>query len=261
MSASKAFYTTQLQAGLGLVDDTKLLLSLYHSDLSTNQLYQMALNSGLFPMVSARRLRNIIVECFAPRYIKTNAAGYLKPLMACLPSSAINQLFLIYTASANAILQDFIQEIYWKRYSAGRDWISTDDAKDFVVHAVREGKTQKPWSDTTIRRVSSYLIGCCTDYGLLSSDRGSKRTIQPMRIQESTELYLAYRLHFEGIGDNAVINHKAWSLFGLDGFDVREELKCLAKNSWLIVQSAGDVTRIGWQLKSMEEVIDVITQC
>lgn len=260
MNANKAFYTTQLQAGLGLVDETKLLLSLYQRDLSTNQLYKKALDSGLFPMVSARRLRNIIVECFAPRYIKTNAAGYLKPLAARLPSSAINQLFLIYTASANAILQDFIQEIYWERYSGGRDSISTDDAKDFVVNAVREGKTQKPWSDSTIKRVSSYLIGCCADYGLLSSGRGSKRTIQPVRIQVSTELYLAYRLHFEGIGDNAVINHKAWALFGVDGFDVREELKCLAKNSWLIVQSAGDVTRIGWQLNSMEEVIHAITQ-
>ena len=37
-------------------------------------------------------------------------------------------------------------------------------------------------------------------------------------------------------------------------------LKKLAKNNWLIVQSAGDVTRISWQFKTMEEVIDVITQ-
>ena len=177
-----------------------------------------------------------------------------------MSSSAINQLFLIYTATANEILQDFIQEIYWDRYSGGRDSISTDDAKDFVVHAVREGKTQKPWSDSTIKRVSSYLIGCCADYGLLSAGRGSKRTIQPVRIQESTVLYLAYMLHFDGLGDNAVINHKSWALFGLDGSDVREELKRLAKNGWLIVQSAGDVTRIGWQFKTMEEVIDVITQ-
>ncbi len=260
MNSSKAPYTTQLQAGLGLVDETKLLLSLYQGNVSTNQLYEGALSSGLFPIVSARRLRNIVVECFAPRYIKTNAAVYLKPLAARLSSSALNQLFLIYTASANEILQDFIQEIYWKRYSSGRDSMTTDDAKDFVVHAVREGKTQKPWSDSTIKRVSSYLIGCCADYGLLSAGRGSKRTIQPVRIQESTVLYLAYMLHFDGLGDNAVINHKSWALFGLDGSDVREELKRLAKNGWLIVQSAGDVTRIGWQFKTMEEVIDVITQ-
>ena len=64
VNANKAFYTTQLQAGLGLVDETKLLLSLYQRDLSTNQLYKKALDSGLFPMVSARRLRNIIVGVF-----------------------------------------------------------------------------------------------------------------------------------------------------------------------------------------------------
>lgn len=260
MIVTKPFYTTQLQAGLGLVDESKLLLSLYQKDLSANQLYEKALDSGLFPMVSARRLRNIVVECFSPRYIKTGAAKYLKPLVASMSSLAINQLFLIYTATANKILQDFIQEIYWDRYSGGRDSISTDDAKDFVVHAVREGKTQKPWSDSTIKRVSSYLIGCCADYGLLSAGRGSKRTIQPVRIQESTVLYLAYKLHFDGLGDNALINHESWALFGLDSFDVRDELKRLAKNGWIIVQSAGDVTRIGWQLKTMEEVIDVITQ-
>ena len=260
MSELKPFYTTQLQAGLGLADETKLLLSLYEKGLSAKHLYEKALESGLFPMVSARRLRNIVVECFAPRYIKTSGAEHIKRLAAHLSSSAINQIFLIYTATANEILQDFIQEIYWDRYSGGRDSISTDDAKDFVGYAVREGKTQKPWSETTIKRVSSYLIGCCADYGMLSAGRGSKRANQPVRIQESTVLYLAYKLHFDGLGDNAVINHKAWALFGLDGSDVREELKRLAKNGWLIVQSAGDVTRIGWQFKTMEEVIDVITQ-
>lgn len=260
MVEQQIMYTTQLQAGLGLVDETKLLLSLYQKDLSTNQLFEKSLESGLFPMVSARRLRNIVAECFAPRYIKTNAAEYLKPLAAYLPSSAINQLFLVYTATANEILRDFIQEIYWDRYSGGRDSISTEDARDFVVHAVREGKTQKPWSDSTIKHLSSYLIGCCADYGLLSAGRGSTRSILPVRIQESTVLYLAYMLHFDGLGDYAVTNHKSWSLFGLDGSDVRDELKRLAKSGWFIVQSAGDVVRIGWQIKTMEEVIDVITQ-
>lgn len=260
MSVTRPIYTTQLQAGLGLVNETKLLLSLYQEGLSANELCVKALDSGLFPTVSARRLRNIIVECFAPRYIKTGAAKYLKPLAKQLSSSAINQFFLIYTASANEILQDFIQDVYWDRYSGGRDALTAEDAKDFVVHAVREGKTKKPWSDSTIKRVSAYLLGCCADYGLLSSRRGAERRIQPVRIQEPVVLFLAYKLHFDGLGDNAVISHKAWALFGLTGFDVREELKRLAKNGWLIVQSAGDVTRIGWQFKTMEEVVDVITQ-
>ena len=129
-----------------------------------------------------------------------------------------------------------------------------------MSHALREGKTQKPWADSVIKRVSSYIIGCCADYNLLSSSRSSKRTIQPVRIQPTTSLYLAYWLHLNGLGDNSIINHETWKLFGMEPVDVRDELKKLAKNNWLIVQSAGDVTRISWQFKTMEEVIDVITQ-
>ena len=80
MSSESRLYTTQLQAGLGLVEETKLLLSLFEPGTSTSELYEKALSSGMFPLVSARRLRNIVAECFAPRYMKTDAAIYLKAL-------------------------------------------------------------------------------------------------------------------------------------------------------------------------------------
>ena len=65
------FYTTQLQAGLGLIEETRLLLDLYEPEMSTRDLFNKALESGLFPRVSARRLDNIVRECFAPRYLRT----------------------------------------------------------------------------------------------------------------------------------------------------------------------------------------------
>lgn len=254
-------YTTQLQAGLGMVSETKLLLSLYNPGMTVSELYDKALKSGLFPMVTSRRLRNIIAECFSPRYMKTNVAIYLQSLVNILSSQGFNQILLIHTAQANKILQDFISDVYWDRYLGGRNELTLEDARDFVSHAVSEGKTQMPWSDSTIKRVSSYLLGCCADYGLLSSGRSSKRTIQPVRTQLSTTLYLSYWFHFNRIGDNAIINHDIWKLFGMVSCDVRAELKALAKNGWLIVQSAGDVTRISWKFKTMEEVIDVIAEC
>jgi hypothetical protein len=171
-----------------------------------------------------------------------------------------NQFLLIFSAQANEILMDFIVEMYWNRYSSGRDTLSTDDAKEFVVNAVNEGKTQKSWSDTTIRRVSSYLIGCCSDYGLLSTGRSSVRKIQTTRIQDQTLLFFSYWFHLSGIGDNSIINHHIWKIFGLESADVREELKRISKKGWLIVQSAGDVTRISWSFNTMEEVVDVIAE-
>ena len=105
---------------------------------------------------------------------------------------------------------------------SGRDSISTDDAKDFVGHAVREGKTQNTGRKPPSNVFPPTLMGAVRTTGCRQRV-GSKRAIQPVRIQESTVFYLAHKLHFDGLGDNAVINHKAWALFGLDASDVREE--------------------------------------
>ena len=260
MGDKKILYTTQLGAGLGLTEETKLLLSIYEPGMTIAQLHELALDSGLFPMVSARRLRNIIAECFSPRYLKTDVATYLKTLVSNVSSVVFVQFLLVFTAEANKVLFDFITEVYWSRYSSGRDTISTDDAKDFIFNAVREGKTKTRWSESMIKRVSSYLIGCCADYGLLSSNRSSIRQIQTIRIQEQTLLFFSYWLHFSEVGDNSIINHEIWKIFGLEPSDVREELKRISKKGWIIVQSAGDVTRISWRFNSFEEVVNVITE-
>ncbi len=42
-------YTTQLGAGLGLVDETNTLLELWTPGMSANQLNQVALEKGRFP--------------------------------------------------------------------------------------------------------------------------------------------------------------------------------------------------------------------
>ena len=75
-------YTTQLQAGLGVIDETRMILDLWQPGMKASALYQTALDSGCFPNVTARRLRNIVAECFAPRYLVNDGspAALLKDL-------------------------------------------------------------------------------------------------------------------------------------------------------------------------------------
>lgn len=251
-------YTTQLQAGLGLVEETKTLLSLYEPGMTVNTLHEKALQAGSIPMVTARRLRNIIAECFAPRYLKVDVAIYLQRLVPALSSKVLSQFLLVFTSLANKILFDFVIEVYWNKYSSGHDSISRDDAQVFIRNAVMDGKTKVVWSESTIKRLSSYLIGCCADYGLVSNKRSASRQLVSTRVHENTILFFVYWLHFSDLGDNSIINHDIWKLFGLEPIDVREELKSISRKGWMIVQSAGDVTRISWSFNSMEEVIDVI---
>lgn len=260
---SRAFYTTKLQAGLGLVSETKALFDLWQPGMSTKQLFDEALASGIFPNVTARRLRNIVSECFAPRYLSRRSphpAQHLKRLMTTASNGELAQLMLLFTARANTILADFIREVYWTRYAGGYNEVSTSDARAFVERAVDDGKTVKRWSESTIRRVSAYLTGCCADYGLLQDGRKSSRQILPLRLTSLVCTFVAYDLHFRGVSDNSLIRHEDWGLFGLDYKDVLDELKRLNLKGFVLVQSAGDATRIDWKFKSMEELCDVIAE-
>lgn len=255
-------YTTQLQAGLGLVNETKTLLDLWSPGISANQLYQVALESGRFPTVTARRLRNIVVECFAPRYLVADGtpAVHLKRLSTTISTADLMQLMLVFTSRANPILGDFVRQVYWARYAGGHTQINNDDARAFVERGIDDCKTVKRWSETTVRRVSAYLTGCCADYGLLERGTRSSRRILPFRISPSVAAYLAYELHFSGVGDNALLTHEDWQLFGLGREDVLEEIKRLSLKGLLIVQAAGDVIRISWKQQNMETLCDVLTQ-
>jgi len=260
--AKGVLYTTQLQAGLGLVSETKALLELWSPGMSVSQLCQVALDSGRFPNVTARRLRNIVVECFAPRYLVSNGAPaqHLKQIVGAVPGSDVAQLMLLFTSRANPILNDFIVSVYWGRYAGGYVEVSNEDARLFVERAIDDGKTAKRWSESTVRRVSAYLTGCCADYGLLERGLRSSRRILPFRISYPAAAYLAFDLHFAGIGDNALLTHPDWQLFGLAREDVLDELKRLALKGHLIIQAAGDVVRISWKKPSMEALCDALSQ-
>lgn len=253
-------YTTQLQAGLGMIEETQVLLELWHEGMTPAELGQLALTTGQFPNVSARRLRNIVGECFAPRYLRDAAAParLLKQLRPILKRGQFEQLLFLYTCRAIPIFYDFVREVYWPAYAAGRHTITYDDARDFVTRANQEGKTTRSWSEGTIKRVAGYLNGVCADFGLLERTSKPIRRILPYRLEPTVALILAHDLHAAGLGDNLVLAHSDWELFGLQRLDVLDELRRLAAQDWLIVQAAGNVIRIEWQFKDLEALANAI---
>lgn len=257
-----AKYTTQLQAGLGLVNETKVLLELWEPGMTVSDLYNEALGSGRFPNITARRLRNVVAECFAPRYLIREAlpALHLKRMLTQTTPAELQQMFFLFTARANVILADFVRDTYWQKYAAGQTDLSNRDARAFVERAIDRGLTSMRWSQSTVKRVSSYLIGCLSDFGLLDDRSRSTRKMLPYRITPKVSAYLAHDLHFSGIGDNGLLEHPDWQLFGLNGSDVLDELRRLSLTGYFIVQAGGSVVKISWKYKEMESFSDDLTQ-
>lgn len=256
------FYNANLQAGLGAITETWALFEIWTPGMCPAALNAAALESGRFPNLSARRLRNFVAECFAPRFLRNGGAvaAQLKALSTVLAKRELDQLLFIATCRANAILADFVRKVYWPAYTAGRERLSKDAAREFVVRANQDGRTKQKWSESTIRRVSSYLIGCCSDFGLLDHETRHERKILPFRIESRVSVVLAYQLHYAGAGDNSVVGDSAWELFGMDWADALNELKRLSLQGFVLVQSAGGVTRIEWRCQNWEELIGVFAK-
>lgn len=260
MTDSPSKYNSALAKGLGLQEETLALLSAWTPGMSAAQLTTLALQQGLLRRATEKRTRDIISIHIAPRYLKEEAkpARFLKSLIdAGLSAAALNQLFFLYTCRANAILRDFIGQIYWPSFAAGRTTIIKEQALEFIDAAMKGGHITVPWSVELCDRVGSGLLTCLADFDLAQKGRALTRKIVSFRPFPSTIFYLAHELHFTGMSDDQIMNHPDWQLFGLQPLEVVQELSRLSPHM-LIVQFAGDLLRITWSCSTMEEALHAI---
>lgn len=248
-------YTMQLQAGLGLLDETKTLLHLWAPGMSAADLEQEARETGHFSEVTARRLKNIVKECFAPRFLVDDGfpARLLKQALPNLSRTAFSQMCLVYTCRANLILQDFVCQVYWPSYAAAKDCITNDDARAFVEQSIRDGRTTKAWAPKSRQKASAYLTGACADFGLLEGGTRISRKIRPFILEPATSYLIAYDLHWKGQTDQQVIRSTDWLLFGLSDDDPIRQLSHAGSEAHLRVQTGGGAVSISWAHQTIEE--------
>ena len=263
MSADE-FYTTQLQAGLGMVSECVSLLRLHQSGGTSSQLSQIALAEGVFPGCTARRVENLVREMFAPRFYKPDSqvADRIQEVISSgTHIDVIKQIFLIHTTRAQLVLRDFITQVYWQHARLGDDSLTIDHARRFLEEALRQGKMAKSWSPTTINRVSGYLLGACHDFDLLGAACRGLRPFLHFRIRAKTAIYLAHDLHFSGMGDQSLVLHPDWSIFGLESPDeVVGFLASISSEARWLIQSGGGLVQISWNNPTWKEALLAITR-
>ncbi len=252
-------YDVHLAKGQGMVSETLLLLARWQPGESAPALRDIVIAEGLLPKATAYRTSDIVMRVFAPRYLRDGGdpAKWLKKLVnSGWQVDKLSQLLLIYTARANPILRDFIAEVYWPHYRAGAHFIHRQEGMNFLKSASAAGKFRNQWSDAMQTKVVRYLFASLTDFRLTRNLPKNQREILPFAILPPTTAFLAHELHFSGITDSNLLDHPDWGLFGLDHYAVLQELRKISAH--LIVQSAGDLVRIAWTHKSMEEFINGI---
>lgn len=254
-------YTTGLSKGQGLIPETLALIDIWQPHMITSELVSEVLRKSILSKATALRTKDLVNRAFAGRYLVDGGrpALFLKRLIShSVPLNQLSQLFLIYTARANLILHDFIREVYWLKYASGTTHLKREDALDFLESAVNKGNIPQRWSPAVNIKVARYILGCLEDFQLVTPIHRGERELLPFMISPLTTLYLSHELHFQGLSDSAILECPDWELFGLERHDVVRELERVSFVGHFIVQYSGEILRIAWKYKNMEECLDGI---
>lgn len=255
-------YNTGLCKGQGILPETLRLLRVWEPGMTAIQLSEKVRSQGIIPKATAQRVSDIVSRAFAPRYLHENGtpAGWLRQLVQRgFGVDRLNQIFLLYTAREHLILYDFIREIYWPRYSAGAQFLFREDSVNFIKSAQATGRIKTRWTEGNNIRIGRYLLSALYDFKMIGEPKGDRRPILPFTASAHTVIYLAHELHFGCVSDAKILVHPDWELYGLSSSDVLNELRRLANQGGFIIQ-AGDIVRISWSCKTMEECLDVIAE-
>ncbi len=257
-TAQPRAFTTQLQAGLAMLQETRDLLRIYVPGQTAAQLSEAAMAQNVFPRMTARRAHNVVTEMFAPRYLAEGGrrATELQFLLRKgLYPDDFNQLCFLHTARAQAIFGEFIAQSYWPAVLQGAAQLERGIAEEFVVRGLDTGRMQKRWTASTIKRVSAYVLGCAVDFQLLQKPSGFFYPVARYTLRRQVGLYLAHDLHFAGVANAHLPEHPDWALFGLTPLEVRRLLSGGLLDGHAIYQAGAGLVDISWRHLDMNSLL------
>ncbi len=257
-------YTTALTQAQGIIPESLELFAAWAPGETRPDFVNRALDEGILSSATQRRAENILKEGFASRFLSepaVDAAPALKQLvLQSAPREKLHPILLIFAIRQHFIFREFLTEVYWPRFRAANDTVTKRDALDLIERGESIGRFEKTWSDSVKKRAGAYVLGIAHDFGLLSEvcGTGGQRRIELFRLDLSTALFLAYDLHFQGAGTEAILSHPDWEPLGLSPEDVRDEFARLSQRGHLLFQDAGDIASIQWKYPNLESVADAI---
>ncbi|MFC5191887.1 BrxA family protein [Algoriphagus aquatilis] len=251
MTSPRFNYNSNLAKGSGLVNETLALIEFYEIGESKSEFITRCISHNILNKSTEHRTKDIINLVFFDRYWKANenTVKNLKLLRESgLSLDSLKSILFVYTSRANKVLFDFVLELRKEKHSKK---ITKDTSRSFLLRAISDGKAPA-WSDSMISRVSSYLVSCLNDFGLLDKEGFLKVTSPNTKVCS----FFLHELHFKGYSDQKIVEDEIWSLLGFEFHQLIKEIERISFKGTFIFQYSGEILKIGWVFKTMEEFID-----
>ncbi len=257
----KRKYTIAICKGAALLNETRLLLEHWLPGESAESFANRAQKGGILGNATAYRSRDIIRRVFLPRFFRPTdrPARVLKSVLSRhLPYSVFRELVLFFAARHDPLIYDFIVCEFWPSLRRGRLSLNVSSVLSFFSQALADGMIEKPWSEEVSKKVARGLLGFLRDVGYLRDASRGIRELLDYRLSNEGLVIIARFLHDSGFHNAFLCGHEDWRLFGLDEATLMERMDLLDQSYGLLLQRAGSIIDIQWQVASIDELVALL---
>lgn len=259
----KRVYSTAISKGAGMIEETRRLLEHWCPEESLDDFARRVQAEGLLGNATAYRTRDVVRRVFAPRFLRPTdkPARILQQLvLSGLPNRVFTELLFVFTARQDPLVYDFTVREYWPAARRGRAVLDTDPMLSFLSEAHYDGRLENEWSENVAVRIARCVLGLLRDVGFLREVTRGRREVVNYHMSDQGVAVLAREIHESGVTDSSLCGHPDWGLFGMLPAEVLERLDAIGEDRGVIVQRAGSVTHLTWTVKSIEELVNVLTR-
>lgn len=238
-----------------LIDDTRRFVEVWDCHLPVESNLERIESENLLGLPSRKRLYDTVTYGLRPRYVDPGdeVIAALKELVA--DSVAFRDACYYETTRVDRLLAEFVEGPLADWHDQGRLSIATEDVEEWLGERIADGDLPE-WSESLRRRVSQGFLSALRDFGILSGAARSKRKdISPRPLSLGGFVYVAFRLHQEGLSSRAILASAVWRRWLIGDPDLLDLVHRAHGIGALAFESAGSAIRIDWTTQSLAEVV------
>ena len=120
------------------------------------------------------------------------------------PAPSLARIFYFHAAQADALLHDVVTDLLAPQQWAGNRTVTPADVRAFVAARVREGRTVRPWSESTIVVVVRELLATLRDFGVVAGAAKKRLAVGYLAVEAFA--YVAFVLWRQTYSGDLLVN-------------------------------------------------------
>ncbi len=251
-------YTSRIIKAGALLSDTKALLSCWDPERSTSDNLERVRRQNLLGKSSRSRAADVLA-IFRQRYLveESLARALARLVKQNVNGKALERILYFHSTRADSLLRDVVLGILVPQWSRGALDIDVNEIQRSLEKWVAEGKTSHPWGQYTVRRVCQGLLSTLRDFGVLQG--AVNKSIAPAYLPIQAFAYIAFYLKQHQPSGAKLLDLPDWLLFFLPRAGVERFFVEAHQHGLLEFHAAGNVTRLTFPVRTLEEYADVLT--